>query len=568
MRIKVGKFSGFCIGVKKAIYRISGELNSKNKPKIYGEIIHNPQVINVLSNRGLQTIHNLDDIAERKIAIRTHGIPVNELKIINNSAAKTINLTCSKVSKVQGIIKKYALKKYHTLILGDADHIEVQSLISYASSGYTVISSLKDIKKVPDLKNMILVSQTTLNTQLFKEIISKLKSEGYEFKTFDTICNSTHNRQNELIENISNLENSIIYNKVVIIGGKNSGNTKRLSEISNQFGATTYHIETSSELDSRDFNRSDNVFVTAGASTPTWIINNVINKLFKIKFNNSGFVTKLLYNLLYFTQRTGFLEFIHGFIFSYFLNTIYNYKSIIYSISTGFIFWASYLISKLSENSILRYRNEAKYYIINKYRYVIAIFISLFLSFPLILNIKPFLNKTFLLYLSLIVIFHIPYLPFFRNIIVNSNNKYLNNFFSLSLLSSLFLSIFLVYSTNHRNLIYFSPIIFSYFILKNSISEIINYEANNILGNFTFINSFKFNSIFKFITTLTISMTFYSCCLLYVDLYLSIPLVLLLLILYYQNLSLLKNNYNYEFKNEIFSVIFPIIILFFTYLFN
>lgn len=559
MKIIVGKFSGFCIGVKKAIYKISEELNSKIKPEIYGDIIHNPEVVNALSQRGLKTINTLDNIDNKPIAIRSHGIPFNELKIINKRANKTINLTCSKVSKVQGIIKKYAMKGYHTILLGDQNHAEVLSLKSYASSGCTVISTESDYKLIPRKDKLIMISQTTLNLNFFYQTEKWLKNNNFNVKIFNTICNSTHNRQNELLHHI---ENDNI-TKSIIIGGKNSGNTKRLKEISEKKNIETYHIENSDELDFSSFENNDTVFITAGASTPTWIINNVINKLYQFKFTKSFFITKSFYFITLFFLNSGILEFLTAFLLSLIINNG-NTDVFINSFSCGISMLAAFLIFSLSDNSQLRFKNQNKYHLINKLRYPISFTGFLILLSVLLLNYYYSDFKHSLYYAIAFLFFFTPALPFFRSFVNNSSSKIIKTIFSINILSSLFISFILLISfpNNYFKLILFSLLITT-FILRNSISEIINYEGDIILGNSTLVNIFKHNNLKIFFTVilfLNISSALIS--------YIYIKRVVLLPIISIGNFYILKHilnkTYIYEFKYKMISYsffIFPCIVL-------
>ena len=172
MKIVLADHSGFCMGVRNAILKIVHEIDlSKEEIYVYGPLIHNPQTIKVLNDRGLKTIDSLDNISGKQITIRTHGIPIDQYKKIKSESSRVINLTCPKVGKVQSIIKKYSQKGYYTIILGDKDHAEVMSLESYAASGVFIISKISDIENLPDKKKYILISQTTLDRNFFDEIV-------------------------------------------------------------------------------------------------------------------------------------------------------------------------------------------------------------------------------------------------------------------------------------------------------------------------------------------------------------------------------------------------------------
>lgn len=288
MKIEMAKNSGFCMGVRKALLRIVDELNtSEERIYMYGPLIHNPQTIEVLKNRGLITVDSLDKLENRQIAIRTHGIPVDENKKIRNSALRTINLTCSRVARVQSIIKKYSADGYFTIIIGDKDHAEVTGLKSYAKSGVHIVSDAADIDGIPSASKYIIVSQTTHEREQFDQLVAEISNKTDNVYVIDTICDSTRLRQDDVKNAIKKGIDTL-----VVVGGKNSANTSRLVKIGVDNGVKTFHIETDAELNKEDFRESKYVLVTAGASTPGWIINNVLEKLYIIKNESSNFIVK------------------------------------------------------------------------------------------------------------------------------------------------------------------------------------------------------------------------------------------------------------------------------------
>ena len=296
MKIEVAKNSGFCMGVRNAILRITDDINKSNEDiYMYGPLIHNPQTLEVLDKRGLKIIKNLDNIKDKQVAVRTHGIPYDENLKIKKDSSRMINLTCPRVAKVQGIIKKHSNLGYYTIIIGDADHAEVVGLKSYALSGLHIISQIHDIKLLPKAKKYILVSQTTIDRSFFDLIVKNLTAKIKNITIFDTICGSTRNRQLDVLNAVKKGIDTL-----VVVGGQNSANTARLAQIGMENNIKTFHIETQDELNENDFKESKYVLITAGASTPGWIINNVLEKLSDIKFKNSGFFVnkiKLFLNL-------------------------------------------------------------------------------------------------------------------------------------------------------------------------------------------------------------------------------------------------------------------------------
>jgi len=231
MKIDLARHSGFCMGVRDAVMRIVTELNDTDEEIfVYGPLIHNPQTVHILEKRGLKTIKTLDDIDDRIIAIRTHGIPLEKLRDIKARSRRYINLTCPRVSKVQGLIKKYSGRGHYTIIVGDADHAEVMGLKSYASAGVTVVSSVEDIEKIPPARRYIVVSQTTQDKEHFSRMVKSLEKRFPEMLVFNTICDPTHRRQDDIRLGISRNIDAL-----VVVGGKQSANTARLARMAEHF---------------------------------------------------------------------------------------------------------------------------------------------------------------------------------------------------------------------------------------------------------------------------------------------------------------------------------------------
>lgn len=294
MKVVLAKYAGFCFGVRNAVTKVINAINnSDDKLLLYGSLIHNPQFNKLLENRGIETVKNLDNIANQSIAIRTHGIPIDELRKIQKDCKKHYNLTCPRVSRVQGIVKKYANKNYFILIAGDKNHAEVIGIISHAKNRYYIISDVEDLKSVPCAEKYLLVSQTTFSNELFMQIADTLVKQQPGIEIINTICKSTDDRQNEVEKELSTNK----YHKLIVIGGKNSANTTSLMQIGKKHKIDSYHIETEEEIDQNNFKNDDLIFITAGASTPDWIINNVLDKLNIIKWKNKNILLSTLFKI-------------------------------------------------------------------------------------------------------------------------------------------------------------------------------------------------------------------------------------------------------------------------------
>jgi (E)-4-hydroxy-3-methyl-but-2-enyl pyrophosphate reductase len=364
MKITLARHSGFCMGVRNAILRIVNEINkSEGELYVYGPLIHNPQTIDVLHGRGMKTVNTLDGAPGRRIVIRTHGIPVDELRYLKECAGRVINLTCPRVARVQAIIKKESGRGCHTIITGDRDHAEVTGLMSYASRGVTVISDLAEIETIPPSGSYVVVSQTTFDRTLFKKIVDRILEQYDHVQVYDTICDSTRYRQEDVIKGIVQGNDTL-----VVVGGKNSANTKRLAQIGRDNNIKTFHIETEQELNEQDFADSQSVLVTAGTSTPGWIINNILEKLYAINFTKGNIIIKSIIAILQFIVRTNLFSSVSAFFITL---LAMNYAGITNNISfptISFLYiFSMYSINNFFEKNLLKLSNPYKHDIYKKY---------------------------------------------------------------------------------------------------------------------------------------------------------------------------------------------------------
>jgi (E)-4-hydroxy-3-methyl-but-2-enyl pyrophosphate reductase len=364
MKITLARHSGFCMGVRNAILRIVHEINkSEGELYVYGPLIHNPQTINVLHGRGMRTVNTLDGVSGQRIVVRTHGIPVDEIKYLKQCASRVINLTCPRVARVQAIIKKESGRGCHTIITGDRDHAEVTGLMSYASRGVTIISDIGEIGSIPPAESYVVVSQTTFDRILFKKIVDRILERYGKVQVYDTICDSTRFRQEDVITGILQGNDTL-----VVVGGKNSANTKRLAQIGRDNNITTLHVETEDELNEEDFTDSKSVLVTAGTSTPGWIINNILEKLYAINFKKGNILIKAIISILQLIVRTNLFSSVAAFFLTLMamdyagmaINMTFPLLSFLYIFSM-------YSINNYFDKNLLKLSNPYKYDIYEKY---------------------------------------------------------------------------------------------------------------------------------------------------------------------------------------------------------
>ena len=279
MEIIVGKFAGFCNGAKNAVDKTNEALNGKNLYSV-GEIIHNEEVVKYLKERGLIVKENINEIPDdSKVIIRAHGETIDFYKEAKIKNLNIVDLTCNKVKLIHD--KILGNKDKFIIIIGKKNHPEVIAHKTYSNTCF-VIESFDDITDaykayLSSNKNLVyVVSQTTFNSELFDELTNKIKEVfNIDILIDKTICNATAIRQKEVREIASKV------NKMIVIGGKDSSNTKELAVVAKKYCNSVYLIQTKDDLTSKMFNKDDIIGITAGASTPKEIIDDVINYLQK-----------------------------------------------------------------------------------------------------------------------------------------------------------------------------------------------------------------------------------------------------------------------------------------------
>ena len=288
MSVRLAKTAGFCMGVRRAVDIVLDLAQKKGRETIYtyGPLIHNPQTVELLKRRGIVPIRSLDEIdPEDKTAlliIRAHGVSPAERSRIEELGIRIVDATCPRVTHVQKIIRRHASQGYEILILGDAEHPEVNGLLGFAGGRGRVIGDLSAIDRLPDPGKVCVVAQTTQDVEKFREMVARIRERFPDAVVFDTICDSTERRQTEVKELAAEMD------AIFVVGGKNSANTCRLATLSELQGKPTFHIETVGDVDGIDIGRFDRIGVSAGASTPNWIIDRVVTTLTERKSESRG----------------------------------------------------------------------------------------------------------------------------------------------------------------------------------------------------------------------------------------------------------------------------------------
>ncbi len=281
MEVIIGKTAGFCYGVKRAVDGAKKELKKNKTLCGLGEIVHNQEVVKELENLGMQFVDNIED-AKGKTIIRAHGIPKQIYETAKEKQVELIDYTCPKVLKIHQIAEGYANKGYYIFLLGNKKHPEIIGTLSYCGQNKFVIEKEEDIIKALEalekskIKKLLVISQTTYSLEKFyiiEEIIHNEISRDIELVIKNTICQATEMRQKETQNMAQKVE------AMIVIGGKNSSNTKKLYEIAKQYCKTVILIENETELDIKKIQLTNKIGIMAGASTPKESIEKVIKKL-------------------------------------------------------------------------------------------------------------------------------------------------------------------------------------------------------------------------------------------------------------------------------------------------
>jgi len=273
MKIRLAENYGFCFGVKRAIKIAEENQNAST----YGPLIHNSKEIDRLEKD--YKVGLVDDYKEfksgDKAIVRTHGIQKQELEALKKDGVDVVDATCPFVTKPQQICSDMSEEGYQVIIFGDEAHPEIKGVKSYANNGAVVVTSIEDLEGVALKDKVALVAQTTRRVENYTEIANYLIPRCKEVRVFNTICNATFENQ-EAVREISKKADIML-----IIGGKNSSNTKQLFSISKSNCEDSYHIEDEKELNYDWFKGKSFCGISAGASTPDWIIQNVVDAIEK-----------------------------------------------------------------------------------------------------------------------------------------------------------------------------------------------------------------------------------------------------------------------------------------------
>lgn len=274
MKVTLAKSAGFCFGVKRAVEMVYKEAETGKKVYTLGPIIHNEQVVQDLEQKGVRVIDTPEELSKAEdatVIIRSHGISADVYHQLEDKKVRIVDATCPFVSKIHRIVEKKYQEGSCIVIVGNANHPEVEGINGWCNGAATVIRSVSEAENYSQepARKLCVVAQTTFNYKKFKDIVDIFSKKSYDINVMNTICNATEERQTEAAAIAGDSD------AMIVIGGKHSSNTQKLYEICKNVCPDTHFIQTLDDLDLKQFQSFRSVGITAGASTPNTIIKEV-----------------------------------------------------------------------------------------------------------------------------------------------------------------------------------------------------------------------------------------------------------------------------------------------------
>ena len=275
MEVKLAKSAGFCFGVQRAVDTVYDQIKEKEGPiYTYGPIVHNEMVVSDLEEKGVKVLNSeeeLRDLQEGTVIIRAHGVGRKIYELLEEKGIDLVDATCPFVRKIHRIVEKEGAAGRHILIVGNAKHPEVEGIRGWCSTPSYVVESMEEAQNftLEPAEKLCIVSQTTFNYNKFKDLVEIISKKGYDICVLNTICSATEERQTEAKQIASEVD------AMIVIGGRSSSNTQKLFEICKKECENTYYIQKLVDLDLKTASSIRSVGITAGASTPNKIIEEV-----------------------------------------------------------------------------------------------------------------------------------------------------------------------------------------------------------------------------------------------------------------------------------------------------
>ena len=277
MEVRLAECAGFCFGVKRAVDTVYEQIKSGKTIYTYGPIVHNGEVVRELEEKGVMVLHNREELeamqAPAAVIIRAHGVAKEIYEIMEKNGLECVDATCPFVKKIHRVVEKKSGEGCHVIVIGDPTHPEVEGIVGWCSGPVTVLETPEDAEKfIPgEEEKLCIVSQTTYNYNKFQYIVEIFQKKGYNDSVVNTICNATEERQQSAKALAEEAD------VMIVIGGRHSSNTRKLYEICSRECANTYFIQTLDDLHLELPKSVRLVGITAGASTPNKLIEEVQN---------------------------------------------------------------------------------------------------------------------------------------------------------------------------------------------------------------------------------------------------------------------------------------------------
>lgn len=397
------------MGVRRAIEMVLAEANRSNVPLYtYGPLIHNRQVIDLLATKGVTPVSDLDGLTTGRVVIRAHGVPPETRQQIKQTGLSIIDATCPRVARVQSIIRSYSRKGYPAVIVGDRDHAEVIGLMGYCETTAHVIQHPEEVSTLPDMERTVVVAQTTQNAELFGAVVAKMRERFPEVVVFDTICEATHDRQQEVKRLTKEVDG------LVVVGGYHSGNTQRLVDVARETGTPTFHVETERDLDTNRLSQMECIGVTAGASTPNWMIQNVVREIESVRGQGEALLMRRLTKLWKFLVLSNVLTGAGALSFAYASGVLSQRDpDLLFPLLTFLYIFAMHVLNRFLDKGASAYNDPERAAFLSSHRRLLitAAVFSIIASFALSIRMGwiTFLALTALTGLG--IIYSIPLLP-------------------------------------------------------------------------------------------------------------------------------------------------------------
>lgn len=397
------------MGVRRAMEKVLAEANKGKGPiSTFGPLIHNTQVMELLESKGVTAVEDISGLETGTLIIRAHGIPPDQRAHLKASGLQLIDATCPRVARVQALIRYHTKKGYMAVIVGDKDHPEVIGLLGYSNGQASVINQVSEVETLPHAEKVCVVAQTTQDEENFREIQNAIKRRYSNTLVFDTICDATHSRQGEVRSFAGQVDG------VVVVGGYHSGNTQRIVQVSKAAGLPTFHVETEKELTDEMLSNMQTVGVTAGASTPNWMIKNVVKEIETILSRRESFLGRWIRRLLKVLLLCNLLVALGALALSYAATILSGVKPDLIHPSLAFFYvYAMYVMNRFLDKGASTYNDPERANFYRKHRVwlILTGFGSIIgaLGLSYFLGIPDFLAMAGLIILG--ILYSIPIVP-------------------------------------------------------------------------------------------------------------------------------------------------------------